>query len=309
MFDYEYWGTNTLPISQNMAMEEYLLSRSAASKVATVRFWNAPKDSVVIGYGESKANIKHIDQSFDLARRITGGSHVEFDKACIAYSFTVPRDGSFKYFNDMRKYFADILVNSLEKLGVEDVYADNRASTVNVDQKVIASHAIFWGVDSALLHGLLLVDHYEVDKIFERMLLSERRIGRHTYSEYDALKSAPAASEIIKKAQGLSGAERTDAVKRMIADVVLLEATSGAHKNIGVTEDVLKKASRLVSSTHSDSRWLDMRTPQYKKEEVDAIPGESLDGKLKENLGYCMYIEVDDRSFSRMTLPKEELHD
>ena len=165
MFDYEYWGNNVLPIKDNMAVEEYLLNDSAKNNVATVRFWNVEKDSVVIGYGESPRNIKKVDSSFDFTRRITGGSHVQFDKNCLAYTITVPRDGSFKHFDDMRKYYADKIVDALSELGVNDIFADNRASTINVNGKVMASHAMFWGVNSALMHGLMLIDHYNVDKL------------------------------------------------------------------------------------------------------------------------------------------------
>ncbi|MEM3212321.1 MAG: hypothetical protein QXR85_03365, partial [Candidatus Micrarchaeaceae archaeon] len=166
MFDYEYWGSGTFSINDNMALEEYMLERSLSSKVATIRFWNVEKDSVVIGYAEDKSNVKRIDSTFDLARRITGGSHVQFDRNCLAYTFTVPRDGSFSHFNDMRKYFAEKVQDALLNLGIDDVEADNRASTINVGGKVIASHAIFWGVESALMHGLMLIDHYDVDKIY-----------------------------------------------------------------------------------------------------------------------------------------------
>jgi hypothetical protein len=40
---------------------------------------------------------------------------------------------------------------------------------------------------------------------------------------------------------------------------------------------------------------------------VEAIPGEELSGKLKKDLGYCMYIEVPDKDFAKMTLPEDEM--
>ncbi|MCL5102225.1 MAG: hypothetical protein M1544_02625 [Candidatus Marsarchaeota archaeon] len=309
MFSYEYWGSNNLTINQNMALEELMLEESAKRKVAGIRFWNVNKDSVVLGYGESSQNVKRSDGSFDVARRITGGSHVEFDKACLAYTFTVPRTGEFKHYEDMRKYFSEAVSVSLENLGLKDVCPDNNASTINVDGKVMASHAIFWGVESALLHGLLLVDHYDVEKIAERMLLAKRKIGSNTYDERDALRIAPAASELLKKTSGLVQAtryEKSEMAKRLIENEVLKNLTHGGHSSLYINENTLQRAQRLVEKRHVDDRWLELRAPPYGKDEVEAIPGEELNGDLKKGLGYCMYIEVSDKDFAKMAIPKEE---
>ncbi len=304
MFDYEYWGNNVLPIKDNMAVEEYLLNDSAKNNVATVRFWNVEKDSVVIGYGESPSNIKRVDSSFDFTRRITGGSHVQFDKNCLAYTITVPRDGSFKHFDDMRKYYADKIVDALSELGVNDIFADNRASTINVNGKVIASHAMFWGVNSALMHGLMLIDHYNVDKLYERMILKDRRVGKNIYREYDALKTAPAAKDLLFKNKiEISDDNKVKYIKEKIAEKILTEITNGKYMNKGLDNSIISNSRSIVASTHTGTPWIKDRAPPYTSENVDSIPGEELAGKLKDNLGYCMYIEVPDRDFSKMVDP------
>ncbi|EET90234.1 MAG: hypothetical protein LVQ97_05120 [Candidatus Micrarchaeales archaeon] len=309
MFDYEYFGTGTFSISENMALEELMLDESARRKVATIRFWNVEKDAAVIGYGESKSNIRREDGSFDIARRITGGSHVQFDSNCLAYTFTVPRDGSFRYFNDMRKFFADKVAASLAELGVDDVEADNKASTINVGGKVIASHAIFWGTESALMHGLMLVNHYNVDEIFERMLLKERKIGKHSYSEYGALKSMPVAANLMagKVREEIPKSNKIAYVKKMLSEQMLKEIAGDRYKSRGVGPSDIAKAMLLASQRHVGTPWIENRSPSYTDSEVEAIPGEELSGKLKKDLGYCMYIEVPDKDFAKMTLPEDEM--
>ena len=306
MFDYEYWGSSTFDINQNMALEELMLTESARRKIAGIRFWNVGKDSAVLGYGEATSNIKKLDGTFDLARRITGGSHVEFDKSCLAYTFTVPRDGSFKHYEDMRKYFSEYLTQALTNLGIDDVYADNSASTINVGGKVIASHALFWGVESALLHGLVLINHYDVDKIAERMLLSKRKIGTKIYDEADALRQAPTASEFVDANYITDKTLKSEYAKKAIEEELLSLVTKGRHSKLFIDDKTLHRADRLVTNTHSDSRWLELRNPPYTKETVEAIPGEELNGTLKKGLGYCMYIEVSDKDFKEMATPKDE---
>ncbi|MCW6159610.1 MAG: hypothetical protein LVQ95_00780 [Candidatus Micrarchaeales archaeon] len=306
MFDYEYWGTATLPISSQMALEEYLLDRSEKQRVATVRFWDVPKDAVVIGYGESDSVLKKRDATFDLARRITGGSHVQFDQNCFAYSFTVPRDGSFRHYDDMRKYYAEKVADALRELGIEISGVDNRASTISVDYKVVASHAVFWGVKSGLMHGLMSVTNYDVDRIFERMLLKERRIGSHVYSEYSALKNMPALAGFLEgRMQGIDPYRKRDYAKKLIAEEILKQVTGGKHAEMHPTQNVLDAATALVASSHMGGPWFSDRTPPYSEEEVEAIPGEALDGTLKGDLGYCMYIQVPDNDFAKMAVPGE----
>lgn len=301
MFDYEYWGINDLPISSNMALEEYLLERSEKRNVATIRFWNVSKDAVVLGYGESDSAVKKLDSSFDLARRITGGAHIHFDPNCLAYSFTVPRDGSFKYFEDMRKYYAEKVGDALQELGIEVSKVDNRASTINVDDKVVASHAMFWGVKSALMHGLMIINDYDADKILERVVLNERRIGKHVYSEYSALKNIPALAGLLdKQMDGIQKQMKRDFAKKLIAAEVLKQITKDNHSDKELVSSVLEKASELVKKTHVGTPWLKERNPAFAESEVEAIPGEELDGVLKKNLGYCLYSQVDDRDFARM---------
>ncbi len=306
MFNYEYWGATTLPISSQMALEEYLLERSEKQKVATVRFWDVTKDAVVIGYGESDSVLKRRDGTFDLARRITGGSHVQFDQNCFAYSFTVPRDGSFRHYEDMRKYYAEKVAEALRELGIEISSVDNRASTINVDGKVVASHAVFWGVKSGLLHGLMSITNYDVDRIFERMLLKERRIGSHVYSEYSALRNMPALAGLLEDSMhGIDPQRRRDYAKRMIAEGVLKQVTRGRHTEMHPTQNTLDAAAALVAVSHVGGPWFRERTPPYSEEEVEAIPGEELNGALKGNLGYCMYIQVPDSDFAKMAEPGE----
>lgn len=307
MFKYEYWGRNKLSISDNMALEELMLSRSAKLNVATVRFWDVDKDAAVLGYGEAPSAIKKRDVSFDVARRITGGTHVEFDRSCLAYSFTVPRDGSFKHYEDMRKYYADKVAAALSELGVGISSVDNRASTINVDGRVAASHAMFWGVKAALMHGLMIIEPYDVDKILGRMVLGERRIGRHFYREYDALRNIPALGDLVRDSGRSLADERAkvEIAKKLISEMVLKEIAHGKHRTLAPAGSTIDQARALVASEHTGKPWVNDRAPPLTDRHVEEIPGEELAGKLKEGLGYCMYSQVADKDFKKMAEPED----
>src|SRR3990170_3652290 len=79
MFKYEYWGLGSFNAKFNMALEEFLLKR-AEGGIAQFRFWDFSKDSVVLGYAQATDALKQRDNSLDVVRRITGGSHIQTGK-------------------------------------------------------------------------------------------------------------------------------------------------------------------------------------------------------------------------------------
>ena len=121
MFDYEYCGNKVYKSHLNMAFEEYLLERAAKTSKASVRFYSFPKDSIVLGYAQDTDVIKKLDSNVELTRRATGGSHVQVGSNVLAYSFVVPRDGSFKNYSDMRTYYAESVANALIDLGLDNL--------------------------------------------------------------------------------------------------------------------------------------------------------------------------------------------
>ncbi len=306
MFNYENWGLGVFPSQVNMALEQFMLKRVAEQSpkehVATTRFYSFVNPSIVLGYAQAPDVIKKLDPSVELVRRVTGGSHVQTGNNIVAYSFVVPRDGTFTHYEDMRAYYAECVASALEKIGIESVTVDNKASTINVDDRIIASHAIFWGVKSALLHGLIHLTPYDVDKIAERVLLQQRKIGNNYYSEYDALKNLPTV------ATSLNGNlpedhKKLHVLRQTVSNSILAEVTGGNYEKRRIDDDVLKIASELYQQKHGTSLWVNEHRPTFTTKEVEAIPGEELDGKLREKLGYCLFIQVPDSDFKRMTQP------
>lgn len=304
IFDYEYWGNETLPAATNMALEEFFLRRAAIRHAASVRFFSVPKDAVVIGYAQDTDAIKKADDSFDVTRRLTGGSHVQIGPNTLAYSFAVPRNGAFSSYGDMRAYYADLVADALAGMGIENIDADNSASTINVNGKVVASHAIIWGVESALLHGLMIISPYDAGKINERVFLGKRKIRGKLYSEYSALKNIPAVTTLLGSAGGAEE-ERMRILKGAVAKSILHEVTNGKFRKMKIGASESNGLSEIEKSRYEHGEWLKKRKPPFTQEEVEEIPGEELDGKLKKNLGYCLYAQVKDKDFRKMSIPEE----
>lgn len=300
MFDYEYWGNRTFPSHVNMALEEFFFRR-ASQNVATVRFFDFPKDSIVLGYAQATDIIKKQDNMFDLTRRITGGSHVQVGLNIIAYSFTVPKDGSFTNYEDMRAYFAEHVASALSDLGIKNIVIDNKASTINVDGKVVASHAILWGVQSALLHGLIMIDPYDVDELAGRVALQTRKIGNKNYSEYTALKNLPVVSRLLNSiAPNTVESVRSGILKDLISETILKHVTGKKHENKQINNRIVSEAFELLRRKYDLPLWINKHKPTFTKEEVEVIPGEELNGSLKKNLGYCLFIQVRNKDFKKM---------
>ncbi len=287
MFDYEYWGTGVFPAHVNMAIEEALAARVAQQRTkAAIRFYGFPHDAIVLGYAQATDIIKNLHGA-ELTRRITGGSHVQTGPNTIAYSFVVPRDGTFRTFEDMRAYYAERVASALEALGIDNVTVDNKASTIMVNDRIIASHAIWWGIERALMHGLLMMTPYDVNRVAARVAFQQRKIGNTYYSEYDALKNLATVGQETASA-------RNDTLRALVSNAILAEVTKNMFERHAI--DTLPEAKRQYSA----STWVSDHRPTFTPAEAEAIPGEELDGPLKKNLGYCLFLQVPDKDFKAM---------
>ncbi len=297
MFDYEYWGNGSYPADVNMALEEFFLR---VPRKAVLRLWSFPKDAAILGYAQSPDAVKKRDSSFDVSRRISGGSHVQAGPNILAYSVIVPRDGTFMNYEDMRAYYAEKIVLALESLGINEVSADNRASAVNVEGRVIASHAMVWGVERALLHGLVIISPYDAAKMQERIHLGSRNIGSRTYTEYSAIRNMPVISSLLDEvAPSAPESERTEFLKKVVGDAIVMQVTGGRHENKAIGKDVMHESMDLIGKKFGKDYWIESKKPPFTEQEIEEIPGEQLDGPLKKGLGYCMYSQVRDRDFKK----------
>lgn len=307
VYRYSYWGITTLSALDNMALEEYFLRRAAESRSAHIRFYDFSKDSVVIGYNQALDAIKRWDTSFQVARRGTGGSHVHVSKNILAYSFVIPRDGSFRTHPDFRAYYADCVARALEKIGIPGITADHRASTIMQDGKVIASHAVRWGVKSALLHGLLMIAPYNVDLLLQRIHLGTRIIGGKEYAEADALRVIPTVTQALHQLKPYASPEqKIRYCKELIAAAILQEVAGKDYERAELTETIMAQARIIQEQRYATEAWLKQRDPAFTPGEIEELPGEKLDGPLIKNWGYCLYIQVPDKDFKNMTVPREE---
>ncbi len=300
MFDYEYWQGGVYNTNVNMALEEYFLKR--AEKSACVRVWSVPKDSGVLGYSQDTDVVKNTEADFNVVRRASGGSHIQIGPNILAYTVTVPRDGTFKHYEDMRSFYAEKVSKALENIGVNNLTIDNKASTINVDGKVVASHAIIWGVRAGLLHGMIIIDPYNVEKLAERLSLGSRKIGNNVYTEYTALKNIPAVSQLLDNtAKNLNSKHRAEALKEIIGKEIVKTFTEGGDVSKKTIDSrILSEANNLIKSKYGKEEWNNLKKPAFTKEQIEEIPGEELDGPLKKDLGYCLYIQVKDKDFKKM---------
>ncbi|MBI4018692.1 MAG: lipoate--protein ligase family protein [Candidatus Aenigmarchaeota archaeon] len=297
MFDYEYWGNSAFPATVNMALEEFMLKRAAETGKAMARFYSFPRDTVVLGYAQAHDALK--TRAINVVRRATGGSHVQTGPNILAYSFAAPRHG-FSGIEDLRSYYAGCIERAFVNLGIKNAEADNKASSVNIDGRLAAAHATIWGVDSGLIHGLIAVDPYDMQKLAQSIRLNTRIIHGKVYSEYDAIRNMPTISLLLPEL-AKAAPRRTEALKIIIGNAILEEVSEGKHENKSVDERIIAAAYPLLEKRYGAQPWTNERTPVFSEDEIQEIPGEEINGPLKKGLGYCMYLQVQDHDFKIMT--------
>lgn len=310
MFDYVYWGNNSFPSNINMALEEFFTKLATTEKVPSIRFFTFDRDSIVLSYGQATDAIKKLDDKVELTRRLTGGSHVQQGPNALSYMFAIPRDGSFKDIPDFRAYYADIVGRAFQNLGIENVEVDNVACGIKIDDKVSASHAIFWGIESALVHGIIILKPYDVESLANRIWLKTRKIGNKVYTEKSALRNIPAIMSRLKNfAPNANPKQKLKAVHELVAQEILKEATKGKFKREAIDQKIINKLNPLLQEKYDQKNWIERRKPPFTQEEVEEIPGlygAKLDGSLKKNMPYCLWIEVKNKEFKKMAEPNED---
>lgn len=301
MYTYNDWGVNRFSGLDNMALEEYFLRVAAKSRSAHVRFYDFDRDTVVLGYNQATDVVKRWDSSFTLTRRASGGSHVHIGRNVLAYSVIVPRDGSFRNHQDFRVFYGGKVAAALERAGMKDITSDHDASTIMQDGRVIASHAVTWGVRSALLHGIVHITPYNMTKLLDRITVNARRIGGKEYHEATALRNIPTATDVLKLKPHASIVQRASFVKNFLADQMRSELGTTSKRLL--SESILLRARRLQREKYAQELWIKQRDPTFTPDEIEEFPGESLDGPLHEKQGYCLYSQVKNKDFKRMADP------
>jgi len=307
MYQYTYWGNSTQSANDNMALEEYFLNVSAKEQSAHIRFYDFDKDTVVLRYNQSPSAVRQWTDDFNVTRRGSGGSHVQVGGNILAYSFIIPRDGNFRSHPKFRAYYAEKVADALEGIGLTDIVVDNDASTIMTGDRVVASHALKWNVRSALLHGIVMITPYDVDKIMQRVYLGQRTIGSSTYTEASALRNIPTLTQALPNLKPNANAEqREHYFKQLVGEAILKEVAGKDYRREELSEAILQQAREYHGARYSQPRWLKRRLPTFTPEEVEELPGETLDDPLKKDWGYCLYIQVPDKKFKNMAEPEDE---
>ncbi len=308
MYDYTYLGHHTFDAGLNLAIEEALYHRASKESRAFLRFYSFPRDAVVYGYAQQTDIL--LNGNLEYARRMTGGTHVQVGLNTLAYSVIVPNPNEIfgeLQTEKMRAYYAERVAGALDELGLHNIEVDNDASTINFDNKVVASHAMFWGIKSAVFHGIVIINPYDVELMKRNIRLGYREINGRRYTEYSALKNIPALSRIKDSLWYERSDLTTQTIKKFVCSSIARHVMESDHApypvdNIQLDPRLMADAQSLHATKYNTKEWLNWRTPTFtlEKDLVQIIPGEELAGPLKERQPYCLWLQVPDHKFKRM---------
>jgi len=146
----------------NLAIEHAVLYLYIQSDyIYTLRFWKNPK-SVVIGRNQDlreEVNEKYCKENEILiGRRISGGGAVFEDNGVLNISFFVPRERIPKPKNRglISVFFTELLLKSLESIGINNLERDEESNILYKGQKVSGS-AGYYRSKWVLHHATLLI--------------------------------------------------------------------------------------------------------------------------------------------------------
>jgi len=169
------------------------------------------------------------------------------------------------------------------------------------------------GVKSALIHGLMMIDPLNMNKVMERIQLAQRVIKGETFSEANALAQIPTITHLLRKLKPHAASEqKSQFCKELMSTAILNEVAGKSHTKSLLSDNILLRARLMQEKKYAQEAWIKQRDPAFTPDEIEEMPGEELDGPLKEKLGYCLYIQVKDKDFKHMADPDshdpDEMH-
>lgn len=249
----------------NLALEEYFLKTGVAGDYILMFWQNSP--SVILGRYQNATEV--INKTFiennniKVARRITGGSAVYYDKGNLNYSFIVPSKNSKVTFN----IFTKPIIKALKDMGIKATFTDS--NNLEIDGKKFFGNVQFIHKERTLYHGTLLFNsEFET---FEKTLNNKKEKMRSVKSRVINLKSYFCNNIDIEQFK-----------------TKLIEAFNAAYglEQYIITAEDEKNIKALVKNKYNTWRWTYREPPKYNTIRGKQFKNGYLEFRLQIEEGY-----------------------
>lgn len=154
----------------NLALEEHLLDNVEKEEVILYLWQN--DNTVVIGRNQNawkECRCRQLEEEDGgyLARRMSGGGAVYHDLGNLNFTFLMDKE-----FYDLKKQLK-VILNAVRKLGIEAEFSGR--NDLVIGERKFSGNAFYFGSDSSLHHGTILVDS-DFAKLVEYLQVSEEKI-------------------------------------------------------------------------------------------------------------------------------------
>ena len=161
----------------NMALDDVLIKRVAATKIPVLRFYGFKPTACTIGYFQSlrdEINLqKAAEMQIDCVRRHTGGGAVMHDQNQFTYSLIVPEEMVSKNILESYQQLAQGLIDGCQALGLNVEFAP--LNDIVLDARKISGNAQTRRQNVVLQHGTLLLD-VDVDTMFMLLKVPDEKM-------------------------------------------------------------------------------------------------------------------------------------
>ncbi len=243
----------------NMAIDEVLLDLADRTGRFFFRTYDFVKSSVILANSDSPLNLKELDESVNVTRRISGGKPIYVDDNTLSYSITGPMHGdcsAFKNSTDIHNAFgprvmsaiADI-ANGSDRLSMGKVYSiefDGKPIVGN-GQHLNASH-------SFLYHGVVAVGPWDTKSIDRRLWLRRE--------DYDALCKLPNLRDIA--GDGYTVQEYKSMLSGGLRNAIRKAFSSKSEISEAEKNEVLRSAAAKAASIYANRSWVYRNDPGMK---------------------------------------------
>ncbi|MGC8587049.1 MAG: lipoate--protein ligase family protein [Candidatus Micrarchaeia archaeon] len=257
-----YFGYDTLSAADNMAIDELLEEKAGATGNLYLRFYDTPKNAIVLSISDHMKVIARDTSDAELSRRISGGKPIFLGKGTLSYSIEGPlsvlgsKQTRFGNPNAIHQMLGPHLAEALRRVAglSSDRLTLGEVYSINIDGKPVAGHAQHINASSFIYHGVMAIEKWDAEYISERLRLRE--------GDYEKLDSLPYIKQFVNGS--------TESLKQNIIDS-MKQTFEIVPMNQAERSEIMQRSEKLAAEKYSSSGWV-MRT----------------DDGMKENSTFCL---------------------
>ncbi len=246
----KFLGYGKYDAAMNMAIDEAMALRSAATNESFIRFYDFTRPSVILASNDDPKCLRQENLGgIDVTRRKSGGRPIFIDSNILSYSLSVPLGNDTEWassLKDVHQRFGRLTADAIARIaGIDGSLLQlPRTSSIRYNGNPIAGHGQYLVPGRFLLyHGVIVVAPWDIERLSKAINISDHDLHR--------IEMLPCVVDFINEPIDVS------ALKDHLVEDVLLSLSAGKFASAnGESSEILAGARQLRQEVYANRDWV-----------------------------------------------------